>query len=488
MTNTNEVTTYIGVSPDDFGAAGDAVTDDLDKVRLALNEAMSKRIPLILNKTYAIDGALTIENQNGLVIEGSGGLRSISSTATCVLEIKNCTSIVARPGLHVDGQSRENIQCAIKVWATGSGTCSLHSLGFNVVNAVVGWQFGDFSAPDNLLSEIVVHNGYTYNVPQPIVAIGAQTVIEVASYQLVSAGVGALAEKAHVLATVHGATLVINSGECPMPAISSGFGFLCCPIAATSTYNLYGDIVLQGVSVENASVMFLAYNPRSVPSVKPGTGGLRMSGCRGYHTYPGISFQGAADFSGRVVVDATNNFYRGNVTNAKLASWQGPVEYWIDPLAFDSNWTRGLAGFSGGIAIFPYQQIFEASYLAGATFQPGVSDLVFNSVPARPENAHFYSCYDLSTGVFTVPVGGLKGVVATLSFNCGQPSPASSLEVYINGALFDQAGANTHYCNGNFVLGDLSAGDTVSFKFANAGAAFAATGGGKDRITLSARR
>ncbi|MCU1730609.1 MULTISPECIES: hypothetical protein [unclassified Pseudomonas] len=477
-----------GVSPDDFGAVGDAVTDDLDALYLALNEAVTRRVPLNLNKTYGARDVFLIEDVNGLVIQGSGGIRSRSAIATSVLEIKNCTSIVARPGLYIDGESRENIQSAVKVWASGSKTCSLHSLGFSVINATIGWQFGDFSAPENLLSEIVVHNGYTYNTPQPIVVIGAQAVIEVASYQLVSHGLETLASKAHVIACVYGSVLVINSGESLMPAVNTGFGFLSCPLESPTGFNSYGDIIVQGTSVENASIMFLAYNPRSVPSVRSGSGGLRMSGCRGYYTYSGTSFQGAADFNGKVIIDSTNNFFRGNTNTSKLASWQGPVEYYIDPVAFDDNWQRGLAGSTGGIAIFPYQKIFDAGYLAGAALNSGVSELIFKSVPAIPENSHFFECYNLSDGVFTVPEGGLKSVGLNISLKCSQPSPASSVQVYVNGAIFDEFGANAIYCNGSISIGDLSAGTTISVKYSNAAGAFISSGGSKDRITIYARR
>lgn len=482
---------WLGVSPMDFGAPGFGTTDTIDALELAAAEMKRLRIPLNIDAFFMASRTLVIEDVNGGVIRGTGAIRTSSDTAKYVLDIKNCTGITTEGNISIDGNSKTNIIAAIRVAAIGTAagvmrTCSLHHLKLDALNSGSAWQIGDFSAPDNLISEIKL-SGTTYNTPVGMTAIGSQCVVNLTGMDLVAAGQGVFASYAHGLVISHGAMVILTGSEAQMPGVSNGFGFTSSPIDSPAFDNIYGSFVLQSCPVETPSLLFIAYNSRSVPSPQPDTGGIIINGCRGYHNCDVGSFQGAADFSGSVLV-GDNGFFRTTPKSSVNAGFFGAAKVRISDTAFDDHFVKGLAGISGGIALFDYQNIFEANNLSGVSMASGTSVLGFASVPAAPENSHFYGDYNPSTGVFTVPLGGLKNVRVQVNFQNAQPNTGSALQVRVNGSIRASSAANSTYCSGSFELGNLVAGDLVVAQFLNAGASFSAVGGAQDRIVISARR
>lgn len=482
---------YLGVSPLDFGAPGYGSTDAIEAVKFAVAEAKNRRIPLNIDAFFLVSETVIIEEVNGLVIKGSGVIRTSSDVSQYVLDIRNCTGVTASGNVTIDGDSKVNIIAAIRVAAIGSAgglmkTCSLHHLKLDAVNASIGWQIGDFSAPDNLISEIKL-SGTTYNTPVGMLVIGSQAVINISGMDLIASGQGIFASYAHSLVINHGGIVILGDSEAQMPAVSNGLAFVSCPIDSPAFANSYGAFTLQSCPVETPSMLFLAYNPRAVPNPEPGTGGIIMNGCRGYHNCSVESFQGAADFSGTVLI-GDNGFFRTTPKTTRNGSFAGPAKVRISDSAFDDNFLKGLGGILGGIAYFDYQKIFEASYILGSAMSTGTNALLYQAVPATYENSHFYANYNLASGVFTVPVGGLKSVRIQLNFINAQPNSESALQVTVNGSIRASASANSTYCSGSFELGDLSAGDKVSSQFLNAGPAFAATGAAQNQMVICARR
>lgn len=483
---------YLGVSPLDFGAPGYGSTDASAALDLAIAEAKSKRIPLNIDAFFLVSTPVVIENANGFVIKGSGIIRTSSDTAQYVLDIKNCTGVTAYGNVTVDGNSKENIVAAIRVAAIGSvggvmKTCSLHHLKLDAINAATGWQIGDFSAPDNLISEMKL-SGTTYNTPVGMVVIGSQAVINVSGMDLVAAGQGVFATYDHSLVINHGGIVILSDSEAQMPAVTDGLAFVSCPIDSPSFANSYGAFTLQSCPVETPSILFKACNPLKVPNPEPDTGGIIMNGCRGYHNCSVESFQGVADFSGSVLI-GDNGFFRTTPKTSRNSYFLGAAKVRISDSAFDDHFLKGLGGIVGGIAIFDYQKIFEASYVLGKEMVAGATTkFLYQSVPASYENSHFYANYNLIEGTFTVPVGGLKSVRVQLHFINSQPSGGSALQVTVNGSIRSSASASSTYCSGSFELGDLAAGDMISAQFLNAGLDFLATGAGQDQMVICARR
>lgn len=473
-------------------------------------------------RTMALQAAFDLANTTKRTLLGDGGTYQISHIATNnhteysvmgtmvivgvdptwngpVFESKNSTGVRHDGCVLVSGNSLLNYTQAIKVWASGDDgfgnlrTCSLNTWsGWSTANVAVGWQFGDFSAPDNLLSEMVVSNGFTYNTPQPVIVIGSQAVIEFNGYQMVAGGSGAFAGNFHCVAWVYGGRLLINGGECQIPGVSNGYCFAISPINSPNFDNSYGSIDVDGAAVESASLLFIAYNPELVPTTTPLTGGIRMSHCWGYHSFTGPSFQDAASsgFSGRIVVDQTCAFRAGAVRSAKTVQLFGTAEVELSDMAFNENFRKGLDAISGGIAIFDYRKIFEAFNLSGETMPTGGAPTVclFQSVSSSAENSHFYGAYVPATGVFTVPTGGLKSVVVNASMHVPQPNAASSIQVRVGNTVYAAGNAAGKYAQCVAELGDLPEGSQIVVQFSNAGTSFSADGISLDRLVISARR
>lgn len=477
----------------------DSLSARTTALQAAFDLANTTKRTLVLDGTYQISHISNADHTEYCII-GTAVIVGVDPTWNGpVFEVKNCTAVQHGGNVTVSGNSLLNYTIGIKVWGSGDNgfgglrTCSLNNWdGWRVANVAVGWQFGDFSAPDNLLSEMAVTNGFTYNTPQPLIVIGSQAVIEFAAYQLVSGGSGVFAGSFHSVAFVHGGVLTITGGECQMPGVSNGYGFAVCPINSPSFDNSYGQIDIVGSKIEIASLIFLAYNPNLVSPVAALSGGIRMSHAGGYHSFTGPSFQDAASagFSGRIVVDHTCSFRAGAVRSAKTVQLFGTAEVELSDMAFNENFRQGLDAISGGIAIFDYRKIFEAFNLSGETMPTGGAPTVclFQSVSSSAENSHFYNAYVPATGVFTVPTGGLKSVVVNASMHVPQPNAASSIQVRVGSTVYAAGNAAGAYTQCIAELGDLPEGTNIVVQFSNAGTSFSADGINLDRLVISARR
>lgn len=466
-------------------------------VQAAFNAANTNQTMVLLSGTYQVS-TVVLNSHTGYCIYGTGTIIGVDTAPhSAVLEIRNCTGLKSRSQIIVAGNGLSNYSAAIKVWGTGGvapnlTTCSLHDLDFNVIGAPIGWQFGDLTAPDNLLSEIVIRGGYSYNTPVPLVVIGTQAFIEFSGYQLIAVGQGALASFQHSVVWTYGATVTITGCECQMPANTSGWCFVISPIASNnpgSFGNPYGNIYVNGAAVESAGLLLLAYNINSVASVTANTGGLRMSHSKGFHSFTGVSFQEIAtsNFTGQLVVDHTNYFYAPTARTVATAQFAGNVEVRLSETAFNSNFRRGIYGIVGGVAKFEYQQIFRANTIT-AQVAAGNTTLVYTSVPADEANARFIGNYNSSTGVFTVPAGGLKSVQVVVHMTITNTSAGSALQVLVNGTPMGNTGANSSYANGTFNLGNLNATDTITVRFVNSAAAWTPSGSDtNNRFSISAR-
>lgn len=478
---------YLGVSPMDFGAPGAGLTDTLNAVNLAIAEAKAKRIPLNIDAFFAVSGPVVIEDANGFVMRGTGIIRTTSASAQYVLDIKNSTGVTAEGNITIDGDSKTNLVAGTRIAAIGVGkTCSLHHLKLDNINVACGWQHGDFTAPDNLVSENKL-SGTTYNTPVGLINIGSQAVVNLSDADLIAAGQGVFAAYSHSLVINHGGSVKISNSEAQMPTVTTGFAFVVCPIDSPLYANSYGRITIQATPVETPSLLFLAYNPNSVPTPQADTGGILINGADGFHNCAVESFQGVSDFSGSVLI-GDNQFFRTTPKLTQNAAFTGPAKVSIYDTWSDDNFIKGLAGINGGIALFDHRQIFTASNLSGQTIAVGTTVFLFQSIPGAGDNAHFYSSYNIGTGVFTVPTGGLKSVQVSVGFINSQPNAGSALQVRVNGTVIESSTGVGTYCAGSFELGDLAAGDLIVVQFLNLGASFAATGGALDRVTISARR
>lgn len=469
----------IYVTPEMFGyAVGNSLAVNTQAVQNTFNAANSTKKPVFLSKIYAVS-QIYLDTHGEYAIYGSGAITGASTTPLdYVLGFRNCFGIKSLSSIAIAGDGTTNYGSCVKIWASGSVTdeddnvhllgSSLINLDFRVVGAPVGWSFGDAAWPDNLLSEIVIRDAYSYNTPIPAQLVGSQCVIEFASYQLVSNGVGALASALHAAAWTYGAHLKLTGGELMKAAVSTGFGLVSSPISSNLYDDAYGVIDVNGTSFECASSLFLAYNPNGIIS-KPGSGGLTMSQCRGFNNTAESPLQGSPDFSGKVVIEGNCQFHRAADTSVAIAEFVGAATLEIHPDAFDSHWRQGINGITGGVLRFPHQQILEVSNLNGLLVTSGAGTLLnFQSIAAGGLNNRFYSAWNTSTGKFTVPTGGLKGVTLYLNMDTLLARPNSQVELVIDGAIskgtFQFAG---HFVQQTWFVGDLAGNQTIEIRFIN---------------------
>lgn len=485
---------YMGMSPTYFGAPGSGLTDALNALNLATAEAISRKVKLSIEGFYAVyDKWVVPAATNGLRITGSGSIRNYSDTIRYVMDVVNITDLNFEGSINIDGNNKTNLIAAARFAGVGGinpnlSTNSLHHVKLNYMNAAAGFQNGDFSAPDNLSAEIKF-SGHTYNVPVCCINIGSQAAINISEMDMVASALpdGPFASYTHSIAINHGGAVIVSASEAQMPNNSSGFAFVSCPIDSPSYANKYGDFIIMGNLIETPSIMYLAYNPRGVPGVEPDTGRLIMIGNNGFHNCAVESFQGGVDYSGEITIGA-NGFFRTSTKTTGNASFTGSARIDISDNAFDHHFVKGLSGINGGIALFDYRQIFKAANLSGATFSSGVTSMVFQSAASSGDNGYFFANYNFTSGVFTVPAGGLKSVRVQVNFLNSQPNNGSALQVRIESDVIASSAANSTYCSGSFELGDLVEGKRIVVQLLNAGSSFAATGGGLDSLVISARR
>lgn len=448
----------------------DTLAERTASVMQAINDANSTFRTVVLDTAYYVS-KLHIKDMRDFSVIGAGALIGEGNDdGTYVLGIENCTNVKVE-GLSVSTTGTREI--GVKVWGSGS-TCSLNHFSLNVTNVVCAWQFGDLLYPDNLVSEISVSNGYTYNVTEVIRVYGSQCVIEFNSYQAIALGT----QTANTtIATVKGGLLRMNGGEAQMTTISTGVGFRLQPIDSPMNTalggNQYGHISLNGVSFECASVQLLATNPDNVPNLLAGTGSFSMESTTGYISLNSTDLlQGDNSFSGRVYVAPSCYFHRnGNLPGSSFVSGMGAgCRVRIAEGAYTDAYRTGLQLFRPNLQVPLYnsRRIFTATNLAGATVVNGTEPtLGFTAKSATGENVFYYGAYN--AGLFTVPTGGLKDVevslnIATIS---SISTGACTVSVLVGSTVVGQRSFSGQYFNSVFEVGDVPAGAVIQIKLLN---------------------
>lgn len=456
------------VNVKDFGAVGDGVTDDTAAIQAAV-DSMESFDTLFIPKGVFLVSHILLDDKRDIRVDGSGALAGLASDGGYVLELKNCTGVTATGSITISANI--NYTGGIKVWGEVGRTTSLMSLSFNVTNAKTAWFFGDISNPDGLCSEIVVYNGYTYNTPKVVEVYGTQAVIEFNGYQMISNGVGDFASEFHIIGTVVGGLLHVNGGETQIPAVTNGYAFNSQAINSPEFDNTYGSIFLNGCALESASLWFIATSPIGF-TAKDASGAFHMDNVTGFHSFTGQSIQTAPEFTGKIVVDKTCYFHSSVPRTQPTVSCLGGADVYLDEgISQEGDFREGINGISGGIAHFPTQKILEARGLNGQIVNAGASEtLIFPGVDSVKFSRHFAN-YNASTGVFTVPLGGLKDVRSVHQIYRANGG-VDTVEVY---GLTDNAlikgGANGGDQFTQFVTeyGDLSEGQTIQCRYVNIG-------------------
>lgn len=452
-------------------------------LQAAFADANTTKLGIVLMGGFIVS-PMSLVGHTDYTVYGTGTITIVGGSGAG-FEIKNCTGLKTSGSIIIAGNA--GLVCGVKVWGSGGTfpdftTCSLLNLEFSVVNCDLAWQFGDFYAPDNLLSEIVIRSGYIYNCRQVFFAIGSQTVIEFNGYQLIAVN-GSVGASLPAIGYCVGATVHINGGEVQIPGVPTGRCIVLRPLDSPNYDNKFGSCFINGAAVESAPMWLIADNPSAVSSIVVGSGKFVMDNCSGFANFSGENVQCAADFTGSVVITNSCEFHRTSPKLSPTVGSAGAARIEVSPTAFDQNFPQGLGAIRGGIAIFSDREIVRSTNMSGQSFPVGTTDINPVSPVTNGDYARFASGF--VNGVFTVPLGGLRGVTVTCAIDTLAPHPGDGLVFYVNGVSRLVFEIKDRYSYRSVALGDLAAGDVVTVGITTA-SGFSVGSNNNDFIAISA--
>ena len=485
------------VSVKDFGAIGDGTTDDTVAIQNALDYAISTSKYLeIVDGNFLVSNVVIDGVANGLCIFGSGSLiGKTTGTYESVLTIKNSVDIVITGRLGVSASYNTGYDCAIAVYQEGAGATSLLMFDNVVVgNAKIGWKFGKLTEPNVVLSEITIKGGYTYGCPQCVQALGGETVINFIGTILNSntgSGTGAWLSLPRIVIQSQGAYVGVTTGEMLLVDNTTGAAVVIDPIAYPGIGNIYGSVVCNQVLMESASQYLVIRNLDSLTPIISG-GATRFTNCSGYH---------AGNFAAMVTITAlyagivsflNNNFYAGSVRTIGNIDAIGNTScnIYCDAQSFGKNFVQGLGAIIGGIVHFDERVILEVKDCNGQTLPLNTATtLIWTASANTADTARFINDYDDTTGVFTVPVGGLKSVAITTVLRTTQSTQPLNLSIGSNGATTAAYGSTglSGFVRQTFELGDIAAGTELYVIATQGGIASVTNGGQYESMIITAR-
>ncbi|BET97706.1 phage head-binding domain-containing protein [Xenorhabdus taiwanensis] len=465
----------------------DPIEKRTESIHAAFKEADRTKKSVVFSGLYKID-RLQLFDHSDYSIEGFGGIiaEGIGGDGIFCIEMKNCINVNWNGNISLNGKA--GFAGGVKVWSDKPSGSARLQLRINVIGAAIAWQFGDKEHPDRYLSEIRVHSCQTYNVREVVRVIGTQTIIEFNGCQMV-ANSGTIGDNIVCVGTLYGGNLTINGGEVMMTSDPNGQLFRSFPINSVDFAKSYGLIIVNGSPIESAGLWLNAYNIDNIDSPAPGTGGLIFSSCTGYTPFSGVNIQLNGEFNGKISIGNDCYFTRIGEKNTQIVHCNQdchPIIRLNDD-AFDSNFPKGFSAITGGILSFSFRQITQLTNLMGAVYPKNTTNnIVFKSMDATGENPYYGVNYDLSTGVFTVPIGGLKSVRIHLEINFSSSITDASVSAIVNSVTKGICAISSRRLSADFELGNLSYGDTISLRIFNPNDSTETTSSNLDFISFSA--
>jgi len=484
------------VSVKDFGAVGDGVTDDTAAIQNAIDYCLTANKSLYLEGNFKIT-ELTIENNTGNAFRLTGRgvlLGANTGTYAAMLNIKNSSNITIDGNLSVFGSYNTGYGAGILCYTdNGSNASRLQFYNVNFGGIRRAWQFGRETEPDALISENNVFGGTLYAVPQAVAVIGSQTVTNFIGCQLITGdgGVPAFASIERRVILSIGGSAMVTGGELLITDNTSGRLVEMQPIASTLYGNPYGIISITNAAIESASGYGLIHNPDSLSAPTSYASKFIVTQCFGYHAVNGVSMvYVGAGYLGNITF-TNNNFYcpvSRTLPNVQCVD-SGPLVY-VDSVSFKEGFIQGLQGLVGGTLKFDRRMIFYANDANGQAFSVGVPTVVkWTGILTTEDTGRFNAQYSTSTGLFTIPAGGLKSVCVNAVIRTSQTAQSLDISIFLNGSI---AAGNPISSTGGTQrivaeLGDLAAGTTIGVVITQLGASSVSNFGSLENITIIAR-
>lgn len=406
-----------------FGACGDGSADDTKAVQACFDfwSLYSTRYTLHLYGLYHVSKVTISPGSYGLIRSDAALFYGLSTAAqTCVFEIMS-------PGVVIDGKlvvsagRRMNYEVGFHYWHPTAAQFS--TLSNVIVNdARVGFRFGHISYPGALISEITLNSPQTYGCPVAMDVIGGEAFVSIVSPQLSGDSFGGDTSWCALPKCVirnRGATVMVHGGECINTADPNGMIFNMVPIDRGNGRVEWGTLSVTGTTVESASPLCVIDN-LGMPINNAASwrrGEVNFSKLIGYHSQdiaPLISV--CAAYNDIIKVNGMNLWHPGTVrTQPNIYCVSGSRAEIMANGGFGQGFPYGLGGIVGGTVNFSRREVLRATGLNGQSFTAGAGFQTanFTTVQSNNDRARWVSCY--SNGVFSIPVGALGDVVATVS-------------------------------------------------------------------------
>lgn len=474
------------ITPQMFGATSAGSANDDVAFNAAWAYALANRKMFVLKGAYLINSWDVVGAHVLRIFALSAEIRGGANTAKkALVRFFECSDIKVYGELQVECQYNTNYAAGIQIYGTTSAQY-FELTNVSVTGAYPAWRWGDAAYPDALVSENTITGGHTFGCPWVCHVIGVEAFLTVVSPTWicdVGSGNSAWIAQQKYGIVADGAGVKVIGGE--LLNVSDTAGVLCqtSPIASTLYQNRYGSIKCYNVEIENAGKLAQAINRFSVTPYA-GQGELTFDGCDGFvGSDTDVLIFTDSVYTGDIVVRNSKFYYLAGTRTKNNIQCDGTgTHVYIDRKSFSTGFKDYIAGISGGIVHFDNETVLEVLGLNSLSFANATQTLMpFISASTAGPLTRWLSSYNGTTGIFTIPAGGLNNIDVSCSVMVSGVT-AGEMRIYVNGALTGAAPFVIGVGNFNMKFSSLAAGTTIQM------AVFAQTGTGTANPTSAVNR
>lgn len=439
---------------------------------------------------FKIYSLLTFKNIHGITIHANCYIYPTYTSGKHVLGICEASNASIYGRFEISANKKTGINNAIRIWSEGNGGVSnMNLIGLIPGDCITGWKFGDDDFPNALVSEITVFGGHTTGTPRPINCVGTQTYINFIGVNCVASVQPEFSGVDPINVTVKGAQVKFIGGEL-IHAADQGCGVVFIEKIQDPVHgNSYGNFASVHVHTETAAALAVIWNPNGITNTISIRTGVSFIGSHGYHSMDNgelISVNSnAADFTG--FIQTENMSMYGLVQRAQPNIVARNAHVYYDEKGSGDNFVKGLQSVVGGILHFSHRPILIAKNANGQSFTTAVNTVIYSEPEFNDDTYRWSGNYNPSTGVFTVPAGGLTAVIVTASLRCNADVKVQ-LDVYVNNSVRSLGYYRDNIGDMSATIGDLNAGDQITVRANLKTGNAQANGGVLERMIISARK
>lgn len=466
------------VSVKDFGAVGDGVSDDTAAIQLAIaavNGGTSVVRCLVFPAgKYMVDQLVFDDLYNiELRFDGATVFGAAIVSRDALIKIRNAYGVTITGNVTVDGANNTNYASGVAIVAAPGGAINpangvvtrLNWFNLYVYNARQGIRVGTDNA-DAQCSEITFFGANQFNCPTGLYMTGSQTGVSLVGCDLTSEPNANYPAEPQWSLIADGGFLTMTGGELLHAVSNTNAGIWARPATSATYSNPYPVLRFSAVHIEMAGQLAIIGNPNGLSSPDGGLSDLTFSACSGYvsNAPDALSFIDVTDgsYNGTVSVKQSK-FYKSAGSSvrsgANINCYGAPTSVSVDRESFGRGFKNWMGGVVGGSLLHSVEDIILVSSLNSVTYPAAATRLVFTAKVSGSQFDRYGAAYSTSTGVFTVPSGGLKTL--RVEANCSAPGLAGDIYVKLSGAIvaFGQITGTTARVNATLV--NLAAGATV---------------------------